>query len=226
MNLLAKHALATTAVLVAGVSAAAVIFVWSGAYDIGADDPHTRPVFALLTVLRERSMETRAAKLVVPDLTDPANITQGAGNYAAMCAGCHLAPGAAESELSKGLYPTPPNLSHEKVEPNHAFWAIKHGIKASGMAAWGKSMDEQSMWNLVAFVQKLPQLDEARYDALVDASGGHSHGGGEGMQGMHEEGGAHHAHEHGEAAHHDGGNNSHAEAADTDDGGHHAHPAK
>ena len=195
MKPVTKHVLATTLVLFVGAIAALAIFVWSGVYNVAADEPHTAPVYALLATLRERSMETRAEKIKVPDLNDPADVQKGAGNYAAMCVGCHLAPGMEHSEISRGLYPTPPNLSKERVEPEHAFWAIKHGIKASGMPAWGKSLDEQSMWSLTAFLQKLPALDEVEYRTMVEASGGHSHGGGS-MGGMDSQGG-------GRAGHHD-----------------------
>ena len=53
------------------------------------------------------------------------------------------------------------------------------GIKASGMPAWGKSMDDEYIWNMAAFLQALPGLDAVQYRALVAASGGHAHGGGE-----------------------------------------------
>jgi len=111
-------------------------FVWLGIYNIGADDTHTRPVYALLQTVRERSITHRAKSIPVPDLSDPALIRQGAGNYSAMCSGCHLAPGIEETELSKGLYPAPPDFTKTQVnDPAHHFWVIKHGIKASGMAA-------------------------------------------------------------------------------------------
>ena len=154
-------------------------YVWSGLYNIGADDPHTRATYSLLESLRERSIESRASRLIVPDLSDPAKAIQGAGNYNAMCVGCHLKPGMSESELSKGLYPAPPNLSREPVDVAQAFWVIKHGIKASGMPAWGKSMDDAYIWNMAAFLQVLPTLDDAKYDDMVAHSGGHSHAGGE-----------------------------------------------
>lgn len=196
------------ALLAAGGAAA----IYSGAYDVGADAPHTRPVYALLETARERSIAVRADDLQVPtDLGDPARIRQGAGNYNAMCAGYHLTPGAEETELSKGLYPKPPNLSLSRVRPAEAFWTIKHGIKASGMPAWGASMDDEYIWNMTAFLQELPKLDKAKYDALVASSGGHSHGGGEtGGLAHAEESGGHHeeaqAHEHDEGAgHHDEG---------------------
>ena len=170
-----KHVLATLAVILVGAVAALALLVGSGAYNVAADDPHTAAVSSLLKTLRERSIETRAAGLQAPDLSETTRIVQGAGNYSAMCAGCHLAPGMSQSELSKGLYPAPPNLSKRKVEPAHAFWVIKHGIKASGMPAWGKSMGDEYIWNMTAFLQELPKLDADRYEELVAQSGGHHH---------------------------------------------------
>eukprot|EP01034_Spumella_vulgaris_P044223 gene44224-54972_t len=63
-----------------------------------------------------------------PSLSDEALIRAGAGNYNSMCIGCHLAPSVAGTELSKSLYPAPPNLSKLGVDgnPAAAFWIIKH----------------------------------------------------------------------------------------------------
>lgn len=205
-----KTLLALSALAGLGAVAAAG-FVWSGVYNVAADDPHTRPVYALTEALRKRSIKARASKLQVPALNDPARIAQGAGNYEAMCTGCHLKPGTAGTELSRGLYPAPPDLTRQTVDAAEAFWVIKHGIKASGMPAWGKSMGDEYIWNMVAFVQELPKLDAAQYQALVARSGGHSHGGGEtgdhphaeGMTDHDEAAGAAHPHPAGEGDDHD-----------------------
>ncbi|MGN7916972.1 c-type cytochrome [Lysobacter sp. 22409] len=162
------------------VAVAGAATVYSGVYNVAADEPHTPAVYALLETARARSISVRASELQLPSgLDDEARIRQGAGNYAAMCAGCHLAPGSGPTELSKGLYPAPPDLTRKMVSAAEAFWAIKHGIKASGMPAWGKSMQDEYIWNMAAFLQKLPKLDKAQYQAWVASSGGHSHGGGE-----------------------------------------------
>jgi mono/diheme cytochrome c family protein len=179
MTPLIKHVLATTAVLAVVSATAFGIFVQSGAYNFAADVPHTKLVFTLLDRMRERSVESRSNDLRVPDLSGQQRIVQGAGNYNAMCVQCHRSPGMGETELSKGLYPSPPNLATESVEATHAFWVIKHGIKASGMPAWGKSMNDDYVWNMVAFLQALPKLDDRGYRSMVAQSGGHSHGGGE-----------------------------------------------
>src|SRR5690606_6038672 len=85
--------LGTVLALVALLAATAAV-IWSGVYDVAADAQHTRPVHSILQSLRERSIAARTDDLVVPsDLSDLARIRQGAGNYNAMCMGCHLAPG-------------------------------------------------------------------------------------------------------------------------------------
>jgi len=155
-------------------------FVWSGVYNIAADSPHWPITENTLTILRNRSILSRAADIQPPNLEDPALIRSGAGNYDAMCATCHLKPGKTDSELHRGLYPQPPNFAERSFsDPAAAFWAIKHGIKASAMPAWGKSMEDSYIWGMVAFVRRLPELTPEQYQTEVAASGGHHHGGGE-----------------------------------------------
>ncbi|HSM99667.1 MAG TPA: cytochrome c [Rudaea sp.] len=157
----------TLLVVLIGLTSGAGIFVYSGIYNIGADDHHTRPVFVLMQILRDRSIRLRAADLVVPNLDDPQRISEGAGHYSAMCTGCHLAPGMETSEIRPGLYPQPPNLSQVRVDPRDAFWAIKHGIKMSAMPAWGGSHDDDTIWAMVAFVEKLPDMTPQQYRDIV-----------------------------------------------------------
>lgn len=160
-------------VVLAGVTA-----VYSGAYNVAADVPHTRPVYAMLETVRKRSVASRADDLQPPaELSDPERIRQGAGNYDAMCTGCHLSPGTGPTELSRGLYPAPPDLTRAAPPPAEAFWVIKHGIKMTGMPAWGQSMGDEYVWGLVAFLKELPGMSPDNYRELVEASGGHQHGG-------------------------------------------------
>lgn len=173
-------ALGTVAIL--GVAAAAVVA--SGVVDVAADTPHGPVVYRLLEAAREQSIARRLADITVPGELDTAErLRRGAGNYAAMCVECHLAPGKADSEIRMGLYPKPPDLTRPEeaavgdMAARH-FWIIKHGIKASGMPAWSKGgVEDESVWDLVAFIQKMPTLSVDQYVALVASSEGHSHGG-------------------------------------------------
>ena len=157
----------TVAASILGVA----VFVGSGLYNIGADDHHSKPVLAIIETLRERSICARAAAIAVPRLEDPASIATGAARYSALCAGCHLAPGVTKSDLRAGLYPHPPNLAQEDVrDPRRAFWTIKHGIKMSAMPAWGKSLDDATIWDIVAFLRQMPTVSSETYQQLSHGS--------------------------------------------------------
>jgi mono/diheme cytochrome c family protein/ketosteroid isomerase-like protein len=184
-----KRTLSTVAITLLAVVLLGALVVASGALSVAADEPHSSLVFGILDTARERSIETRADDIQVPALDDAGMVRRAAGNYDAMCAKCHLAPGMAPTELNRGLSPTPPNLAkHANADAAEAFWVIKHGIKATGMPAWGKHMEDQHIWDVVAFLRKLPSLSVEQYQAEVAASGGHSHGGGESAEHSHEEG--------------------------------------
>lgn len=187
-----KKTLMIPAVVLVVVVALGALTIGAGLYNVAADEAHSPLVYRLLETARERSIAVRARDIEVPNLEDPASARRGAGNYDAMCAGCHLAPGKVESEISVGLYPAPPNLTKvTDVEPAEAFWVIKHGIKATGMPAWGKRMEDAYIWDMVAFLSKLPTLSAEQYAQEVAASGGHSHGGGESMGRSHADGEEH-----------------------------------
>ena len=158
--------------IVVAVVAIAGAFIYGGFYNVAADVPHTKFVFWLADTVRDRSVETRATGIEVPsNLEDPQRISAGAGLYAEMCSGCHLAPGMEKTEISQGLYPRAPELAQgTDLTPAEEFWTIKHGIKMSGMAAWGKTHNDTLIWDMVAFLQKLPALSPAQYKAAVKSA--------------------------------------------------------
>jgi mono/diheme cytochrome c family protein len=156
-----------------GIIASTVVY--TGLYNVAADVPHIQPVYWLLETARERSVKVRARDISVPiDLSDPKRIVSGAGQYADMCSACHLAPGMKRTEISRGLYPRAPDLRRETdLTPAEEFWVVKHGIKMTGMPAWGVTHSDQLLWDIVAFVQKLPELTPEQYKTLVENAPSH-----------------------------------------------------
>lgn len=155
-------------------------FIWSGVYPIGADVPHWPITFQLMETLRDRSIAAHVHGIPVPNLDDPKLLSEGAEHYSAMCTGCHLAPGVADSEIRLGLYPQPPDLTKRTdLSPAEMFWTIKHGVKLSAMPAWGTTHDDQAIWGMVAFLQKLPDMTPELYKAITPTVGageeGHHH---------------------------------------------------
>ncbi len=144
-------------------------FVYFGIYNIAADAPHTPPVYSLIESLRDRSIAVHARGITPPaDLNAPQRIAAGAGLYSEMCSGCHLGPGVERSELSQGLYPQAPELAKaQDLSAGEQFWIIKHGVKLSAMPAWGKTHADPLIWDMVAFVRRLPGMSPAEYKRLI-----------------------------------------------------------
>jgi mono/diheme cytochrome c family protein len=170
------------------------IVVYAGIYDIAADTPHTKAVYWLLEEVRERSIAVRARDIVVPtDLKDKKRIAAGAAEYSEMCSQCHLAPGMEKTEISQGLYPRAPELFRgDPLTAAEQFWVVKHGIKATGMPAWGPTHDDVLLWDIVAFVRTLPTLNSEQYEAVVKSAPEDHEQMMHDMPGMHGEDNGHH----------------------------------
>lgn len=162
-----KNVLLTLAgLLLAGVVAALGI-AFSGLYNVGADDAHWSVTTRFLEMARNQSVWRRAKAVQPPDLTEPALVLKGAGQYAAMCTACHLAPGMPETQVFRGLYPRPPRLDKERLDARYAFVVIKHGLKMTGMPAWGGDHGDEAVWSLVAFINQLPGMTPQQYRDTV-----------------------------------------------------------
>ncbi|MEQ8289039.1 MAG: cytochrome c [Gammaproteobacteria bacterium] len=167
--------------LAAGIAiSGGLVLIYSGLYPMGADVPHNSMTYWALETLRERSIARAASDIVIPDnLNLPDRLLKGGADYNDMCVGCHLKPGMKQSDFTLGLYPSPPRLTMDEHEHGYGgqdggqytlqrqFWIIKHGIKASGMPAWGAGHDDERIWNMVAFLRRLPELSPAQYQILT-----------------------------------------------------------
>jgi hypothetical protein len=45
----------------------------------------------------------------------------------------------------------------------------------TGMPAWGATHDDSAIWPVVAFMTRLPALDETAYEAMLQSASGHGH---------------------------------------------------
>lgn len=180
-------------VLAAGVVLAVA---YGGFVDVAATTAHSDAVEWFLVTTRDSSIDARAERLAVPPLDDPRMLRTGLVHYHAMCVTCHGAPGVDPAELARGLNPMPPDLYSEEESAAEIFWVVKHGIRMTGMPAFGPTHSDEELWALSAFVQRLPDLSADDYAQMVadaglemaDAAGGHEHADGHGHGGSGEGG--------------------------------------
>jgi mono/diheme cytochrome c family protein len=147
--------------------AAGAVLLTLGIYDIAATDQHTRPVYWLLDRGMRQSIRFHARNIVAPPLTDPARARLGRVLYDANCVRCHGAPGVAPESFALGMTPSPANLAYASREwpPAQLFWAIRHGMKMTGMPAWEFRLDDDELWAIVAYLQVMPRESPQQYRA-------------------------------------------------------------
>jgi len=152
---------------------AGVGLIYSGIISIAATNPHSALVYWALSTASDNAIHYHAKGIIAPSLDSRQMVLAGFRHYREMCVGCHLAPGIASSEISKGLMPAPPKLQEaaEEWTPAELFWVIKNGIKMTGMPAWGPTHSDKKLWQIVAFVKRLPKMTLAQYQALEAAAG-------------------------------------------------------
>ncbi|MCW8193876.1 c-type cytochrome [Proteobacteria bacterium 005FR1] len=146
------------------------IFAWIGFAPVSASAGHW-PVtdwflhWAMRNAVELRSLGTEAP----PSLDDPALVLKGAGHYATGCAPCHGAPGQERPMIPGQMTPHPPYLPPRipRWEAQELFWIVRHGIKFTGMPAWPTQQRKDEVWAMVAFLQRLPDMDEATYRELA-----------------------------------------------------------
>lgn len=157
-----------------------IVMVFLGVYNVVVDDLYSCLVYVLFEMVCECFIEVCVVKFqVFMNLDDFECICQGVGNYNVMCVICYFLLEVVVIEMSKGLYFVLLNLSKQLVVLVEVFWVIKYGIKVSGMFVWGGSMDDEFIWNMLVFLQKLFMLDKVGYQVLVVSSDGYLYGGGE-----------------------------------------------
>jgi mono/diheme cytochrome c family protein len=176
-----KITIAVAAIASAGVlfGIVALVVVSTGAYNVAATTPHTRITNWLMHTTMERSVAARARDVPAAPPLDSGILKQGFAEYDEMCAACHGAPGVERSVLGKGLNPEPPDLAKQASDWNdrELFWITKHGIKMTGMPAFGVTHSDRELWGMVSVLRRLKDMSAEDYRRSVAEAGKH--------QGMH-----------------------------------------
>ena len=108
----------------------------------------------------DASMERHAPRVSNPLAPTDQNLIDGMNIYYENCSLCHGGFDRKPSPLANNLYPPAPNLiSDPPDDPEwHIFFAIRTGIRYTGMPAWEGVLAEQDMWKVTSFLSRLDKL--------------------------------------------------------------------
>jgi mono/diheme cytochrome c family protein len=147
------------------------VVTFTGLYNVAASVPDAGIVKWLLSTNMERSVANHARTISAPPQFTDQQASDGIRIYKDTCVYCHGAPGKEPRDIGKGLNPEAPYLPDTVSEWTTAqlFWIIKNGIKMTGMASYGPAHNDDEIWALVAFVQRLPKMTPEQYTQMEQA---------------------------------------------------------
>ena len=109
----------------------------------------------------DASMERHAKRLNNPLPPTDDTIIDGMKIYTMNCAGCHGDLNRKEAAFGRSFYPPAPQLIVDPPDDPewHLFYAVRTGVRYTGMPAWDKTLSDQDIWKVTAFlthIEKLP----------------------------------------------------------------------
>jgi mono/diheme cytochrome c family protein len=150
------------------VAAAALLIMYTGSYNVAASVPDNPVIRWFLSNTMIHSVTNRAKSVKASEQLTEQQARAGFSIYKNTCVYCHGAPGKDPADIAKGLNPDAPDLADTvgDMTSGELFWIVKNGIKMSAMASYAKVHNDDEIWSLVAFVQRLPKMTPEEYARL------------------------------------------------------------
>ena len=161
-----RAVLRTIVACVALLALTVIVFIFSGVYDVAAVHPDNPFAARIIRTISDHSIAAQLDKILVPAGFDaPDKIAAGGKLYGQTCVICHGGPGLKAGAIAEGLNPSPPNLfrSGRQTDPKETYWFVDNGVKMTGMPGFSKSMTDDEIWSLVAFLGKAPGMSASDF---------------------------------------------------------------
>jgi mono/diheme cytochrome c family protein len=121
----------------------------------------------------DASMERHAPRVNNPQPPTDANLIEGMKVYTMNCALCHGTLDSKPSPLAKSFYPPPPQLILNPLDDPewHIYYAVRTGVRYTGMPAWSKALSDEDIWKVTAFLSRIQKLPPGVQDYWKKAFG-------------------------------------------------------
>jgi len=160
-----------TALFLVAATLAAVAALTIVRHGVSARTTPTTAEALLAGALRKLAIPRAAKAMKNPVPLSGAVMSEAGAHWADHCAPCHGLDGKGDTEMGRGLYPKPPDMSDGSpdLSDGELFYVITNGVRLTGMPGWGDPRDSRSneqTWHLVHFIRRLPKLTPAEREQL------------------------------------------------------------
>ena len=141
-----------------------------GLIPVNADVPPSGLETRFIPIAVRASVASHAEEQPNPVSPTDENLIAGGEVYNELCARCHGTPGRGPSVLGASFYPPAPQfpVQASAYTEGELFWIVKHGIRNTGMPAWGRLLTDQDIWKVVAVLRRLNSLPPAVETSLKE----------------------------------------------------------
>ena len=159
----------TLLVIVVGVGS----YLMLGLMRTNADATPPRLEMRIAMSALDASIDRHAPHVTNPIPPTDDNLIAGIKIYTMNCAGCHGGLDNKPSPLQNRFYPPAPQLIlHPMDDPEwHIFYAVRTGIRYTGMPSWTNMLSEEDMWKVTAFLSHLEKLPPTVQDYWKKSTG-------------------------------------------------------
>src|SRR5579864_3222078 len=144
-------------ILVLLVVAGATLFATE--FNLSANPEPTR-LEARIATMGKHWFVSRSAR--EHPVTEPSggrsSLDSGGMTFNGDCAFCHGQDGKSPTDVGMAMYPRVPSLASPEVQQwsdAELFWIIRNGNRFTGMGAFGKTLTDGQIWDLVRYIRSL-----------------------------------------------------------------------
>jgi mono/diheme cytochrome c family protein len=150
-------------VVIVVVVVGGLLFALTGFVNTNSDQSPGPVETWLASHAMDASMEKHAPHMQSPIPATDANLIDGMKFYTMNCALCHGTVTKQPSDVGRALYPPAPQLILQPLDDPewHIVYAVKHGVRWTGMPAWGKVATDEYIWKTSMFLSRVNQLPPA-----------------------------------------------------------------
>lgn len=152
-----RHSLIAGALGCAGLaSLSAIGFIATGGFR--ADARPSRAETVLADGAKEMLIPLQAGRHSDPAALTAAAIAGGQQTFGEECAVCHGAGGRGDAPLGQSMNPPAMDLGSREAQhwnDGELYWIIEHGLRMTGMPAWGATLSPEQIRELVAYLRTL-----------------------------------------------------------------------
>jgi mono/diheme cytochrome c family protein len=142
-------------------------------HGLSAREEPSRLEAFLARKVRKIATPARASETKNPETMTDEKWAEAREHFIAHCSICHGVDGRGNTDFGKNMYPRASDLSGsqtQELSDGELFYVISNGIRFTGMPGFGNQDSEESIWHLVSFIRRLPDMSDEELKQMSELS--------------------------------------------------------